>query len=81
MYPDKIIYERRTITTRTILENFPHSQHRPVLIEYEFQILVVRSIFKPRWNFKLAKCDKYANNLDNRVKWIPPSTCNYDRFL
>ena len=83
--PDLCILTRKSMTdnttaTRTVLDNFPHSQHRPVLIDYGLQIPIVRSISKPRWNFKLAKWDEYAKDLDKIVKWIPPISCNYDRF-
>jgi len=70
-----------TTATRTVLENFPHSQHRPVLIDYGLQIPIVRSIPIPRWNFKLAKWDEYSKDLDRVVKWIPPISFNYDRFF
>ena len=58
--PDLCILTRKSMTdnttaTRTVLDNFPHSQHRPVLIDYGLQIPIVRSKPKPRWNFKLAK--------------------------
>jgi len=83
--PDLCILTKKSMTdsttaTRTVLDNFPHSQHRPVLIDYGLQIPIVRSIPKPRWNFKLAKWDEYAKDLDRIVKWIPPISCNYDRF-
>jgi len=70
--PDLCILTRKSMTdnttaTRTVLDNFPHSQHRPVIIDYGLQIPIVRSIPKPRWNFKLAKWDKYAKDVDKSV--------------
>lgn len=65
--PDLCILTRKsmtdnTITTKTVLDNFSHSQHRQVLIDYGLQIPIVRSIPKPRWNFKLAKWDEYVKD-------------------
>lgn len=43
-----------TMCTRKVLEDFPSSQHRPVILDYGLQIPLVRSIPKLHWNFKLA---------------------------
>lgn len=43
-----------TMCSRKVLDDFPHSQHRPVLLEYGLQIPTVRSIPKSRWHFKKA---------------------------
>lgn len=49
-----------TMCTRKVLNDFPHSQHRPVLLEYGLQIPTVHSIPKPRWNFQKADWDAFA---------------------
>ncbi|KAL4119302.1 hypothetical protein QTP88_012127 [Uroleucon formosanum] len=56
-----------TIATRHILGDFSHSQHRPVLLEYGLKVPLIRSLPKPRWNFRKAKWVEYANELDHRM--------------
>ena len=40
--------------SRRVLNKFPRSQHRPVIIKIGIQIEPVNSIPKPRWNFQKA---------------------------
>lgn len=56
-----------TIATRHILGDFSHSQHRPVLLEYGLKVPLIRSLQKPRWNFRKAKWVEYANKLDHVI--------------
>jgi len=84
--PDLSIISRsthndNTMATRLVLENFPHSQHRPVVIDYGLHIPLMRSIPKPRWNFRRADWGRYADELDHIVQFIPPIMNNYDRFV
>lgn len=65
---------------RRVLENFPHSQHRPVVYEMGIQIPIIRSIPRPRWNFQKADWTKFSLELDKIMRWIPAEPGNYDRF-
>lgn len=38
----------KQMASRHILSDFPHSQHRPVVLEYGLKIPIIRSISKPR---------------------------------
>lgn len=38
------------LTLRRVLMDFPNSQHRPIVIEVGYQIQMIKSIPKPRWN-------------------------------
>lgn len=66
--------------TRKVLEDFPHSQHRPVILEIGIKIPIIRSTPRPRWNFGKAQWDKYAARLDETIRWIPPKSSSYSRF-
>lgn len=68
-------------SVRTVLGDFPHSQHRPVLVNVGIQIPIIRSIPKPRWNFRKSNWSKFSNELDKVIRWIPPVSENYDRFV
>lgn len=37
--------------TRKVLSGFPHSQHRPVLLNIGIQLPLLTTTQKPRWNF------------------------------
>jgi len=39
---------------RIVLNDFPRSQHRPIIISIGIQIPIVNSVQKPRWNFRKA---------------------------
>ena len=54
-----------------VLNDFPKSQHRPSVIHVGLQIPIIRSIQKPRWNFRKANWDKFAEKLDRSVVTIP----------
>lgn len=84
--PDLSIISRtslsdNTMATRQVMRDFPHSQHRPVIIKYVLQIPMVRSIPKPRWNFRRANWKQYAREVDHLLQWIPPVANNYERFI
>lgn len=68
-------------TTRKVLSEFPHSQHRPIIMEIGTQIPLIRSIPRPRWNFKRADWKKFSSELDKCLGWIPPTSKNYARFV
>lgn len=66
---------------KSILNGFPHSQHRPVLLEIGLCIPFVLSFPGPRWNFSKADWDKYRKRTDSIVRWIEPIHSNYGRFV
>jgi len=49
---------------RTVLNNFPRNQHRPILINVGIQIPIVKTIQKPRWNFRKAVWNNFKKSLD-----------------
>lgn len=67
--------------TRKVLYDFPHSQHRPVVLEIGISIPLVTSTPHPRWNFKKADWGKFSKDLDKCLGWIPPMSKNYSRFI
>lgn len=56
-----------TMVTRRVFGNFPHSQHRPVVLDYGLQIPLIRSLPKPRWNCRKADWGKYDKELDHII--------------
>jgi hypothetical protein len=68
-------------TSRCVLNDFPHSQHRPVLITVGIQIPLSHTIQKPRWNFQKADWKTFRNQVEQTVRWIPPTSNNYQRFV
>lgn len=71
------------IASRYVLDDFVHSQHRPVLIVYGLKIPLVQSIPKPRWNFRRAKWIAFERELDSllHTRNLPPTADNYDEFV
>lgn len=66
---------------RSVEEDFPHSQHRPVVVELGYQIPIIKSTPRPRWNFSKANWPSFTIDLDKVIRWIPPDIENYSRFL
>lgn len=66
---------------RTVLNNFPRSQHRPILVNVGIQIPIGKTIQKPRWNFRKADLNNVKKSLDSNIRWIQPTMNNYDRFV
>jgi len=54
-----------------VLEDFPHSQHRPLLIHIGLQLPVIHSSSKKRWNFRKANWDLYSDTLEHSIVTIP----------
>lgn len=84
--PDISIISRSTLNdntmaTRQVLVDFFRSQHGPVIIRYGLQIPIVRSIPKPRWNFRHADWKKYAEELDHLIQLISSGAKNCDSFV
>lgn len=67
-------------TARTVLNDFPHTQHRPILLEIGVQIPLIKTTPVPRWNLKKARWEQYEADLDKTIRWIPPKASNYCRF-
>lgn len=59
---------------------FPHSQHRPVIIDVGIKVPLISSVPKPRWNFLKADWDRFSKKLDDAIRFIPPKASNYSRF-
>lgn len=68
------------MVTRSVLNTFPHSQHRPVLLEIGLKIPLLKTVQRPRWNFRKAKWSQYQSELDDLIGLIPPVAANYERF-
>ncbi|XP_072378913.1 uncharacterized protein [Diabrotica undecimpunctata] len=68
-------------SSRTVLPSFPHSQHRPVIIELGIQIPIVESTPRPRWNFNKGNWPEFTKELDTCIRFIDPKANNYHRFL
>lgn len=66
--------------SRKVLDAFPHSQHRPVLVSIGIQVPLVRSFPRPRWNFNKADWGTFRSRLEKGIRFIPPNIKNYDRF-
>ena len=66
---------------RHVMSSFPHSQHRPVVIDYGLQIPIIRGLPRPRWNFSKADWVGYSTYLDNVVQYIEPCVNMCDRFV
>lgn len=66
--------------SRKVMPDFPHSQHRPVIIKIGTSIPVIRSFPRPRWNFKKANWTIFSDNLNKTLGWIPPKGTNYERL-
>lgn len=64
-------------TAREVMSSFPNSQHRPVIIEVGLSIPIITSTQRPRWNFRKANWNKYA---DAAIRFISPAPTNYNRF-
>jgi hypothetical protein len=69
-----------TVYTRVIVDGFPRSQHRPVLLQYGARIPLTESIPKPRWNFTRANWETFATDIDHFIQLIPACSSAYNRF-
>uniref|UniRef100_H3ARZ8 Endonuclease/exonuclease/phosphatase domain-containing protein n=1 Tax=Latimeria chalumnae TaxID=7897 RepID=H3ARZ8_LATCH len=61
------------ITSRTALNYFLNSQHRPSVINVCIEIPVITSTPEPRWNFK-ADRETFKKSVDTNIRWILPTT-------
>ena len=67
--------------TETIILISPQSQHRLVIIDIGNKIPIVKSVAKPRWNFHKADWKRFSKLLDDAIRFIPPLSSNYERFV
>lgn len=68
------------MVTRNVMNSFPNSQHRPVVLEIGLKIPLIQSVQRPRWNFRKANWKEFQTELDDVIRFIPPVATNYERF-
>lgn len=68
------------MVTRIVLNAFPNSQHRPVVMEIGLKIPLVQSVQRPRWNFRKANWRQFEKELDDVIRFVPPTATSYERF-
>ena len=82
--PDLCIFNNRDdeflSAKRKVLPDFPHSQHRPIILTFESKIYKISSMKLPRWNFGKADWKLYEQTLDDKIKSIEAKSSNYDSF-
>ena len=64
-----------------VLNDFPRSQHRPIVLKLGMTIHLVHSLDKPRWNFQKAKWSEFSMEMDHVIQFIPPKVDNYEKFI
>lgn len=64
-----------------VLDNFPRTQHRPLVLKLGLAIHIVHSLNKPRWNFSKAHWNNFSTEMEHVIKFIPPQIENYQRFV
>ena len=69
------------LTKREVLNDFPHSQHRHVLITSGFCLPNFQSLPLPRWNFQKAIWPQYAEDIEFICQPIPPKQKNFLQFI
>uniref|UniRef100_H3BFN6 Endonuclease/exonuclease/phosphatase domain-containing protein n=1 Tax=Latimeria chalumnae TaxID=7897 RepID=H3BFN6_LATCH len=67
--------------SKAVLDDFPNSQHRPSIINVGIEIPVITSTPEPRWNFKKADWETFQKSVDTNIRWIPPTTNAFNRFI
>uniref|UniRef100_H3AF49 Endonuclease/exonuclease/phosphatase domain-containing protein n=1 Tax=Latimeria chalumnae TaxID=7897 RepID=H3AF49_LATCH len=56
-------------------------QHRPSIINVGIKVPVITSTPEPRWNFKKAEWETFQKSVDTNIRWIPPTTDAFNRFI
>jgi hypothetical protein len=69
-----------TLCNGYIIDSFPRSQHRLVLLHYEIRVSLTESIEKPRLNFSSVDWESFAADIDHVVRFIPACLDSYERF-
>lgn len=62
----------------TVLDDFPHSQHRPSVIHIGLRLPVIRGMEKRRWNFRKADWAEFAAATERSIPLIPLSSVTVD---
>ncbi len=75
-----LIGDHHQPASQTVLGDFPHSQHRPLLIHIGLQLTIIHGSSKKRWNFCKADWALYSSKLERSVEAIP-SRCIQSRRL
>uniref|UniRef100_H2ZUE6 Endonuclease/exonuclease/phosphatase domain-containing protein n=1 Tax=Latimeria chalumnae TaxID=7897 RepID=H2ZUE6_LATCH len=57
------------------------NQHRPSIINVGIEIPVITSTPELRWNFKKADWETFQKSVDTNIRWIPPTTDAFNRFI
>ena len=65
---------------KIVMDPIPSSQHQPVGIQVNAAIKPISVPFKRCFNYKKADWKVFRDELEQKVKWIAPISCNYDRF-
>ncbi|KAG5870439.1 hypothetical protein JTB14_024976 [Gonioctena quinquepunctata] len=67
--------------SRKVLIDFPHSQHRPVIVEIGISTALVIFTPRPRWKFEEADWTTFATDLDKILGCIPPTPKEHSQML
>ncbi len=62
----------------SVLDRFPHSQHRPTLIQYGTSIKSTNSSPKLRWNFRKAQWQDFTDHIETCIDKLPLAHENID---
>jgi hypothetical protein len=69
----------------TVLDDFPHSQHRPSVIHIGLRLPIIRGIERKRWNFRKANWTDFEDKTERSITLIPltsvPVEEAYQRFV
>jgi len=65
---------------KTILQKFPKSQHRPVVLDVGINLLKINKPELPRWNIHKADWEKFKQFIEENINRIDPIPENYRRF-
>jgi len=75
---------RPHMVSTVVLEDFPHSQHRPTLVSLGLHLPIIKGSEKRRWNFRKADWAAHTNSLEKSIVTIPskviPIEEAYNRF-
>ena len=52
---------------RFVLDKFPRSQHRPIIIKAGLSIHLINTYSKPRWNFSKANWNNFSDEMDQEI--------------
>ena len=63
-----------------VLNNFPNSQHEPILITNGLKIPVTNSSPKSRWNFQNSNWEQCKNYIEVNCNQIPTTQENIKSF-